>query len=127
MGLQLGKGLAFPFTTPPHYREGIEHLKQSIFLILATKKGERVMRPWFGSNLHDYVDAPINKKTLAQIRYAVWEALREEPRVKLRRVKIDSPQPHILLITVLFEIHKGVEEAVSIAFERDLRRWKLWE
>ena len=35
-----------------------EDIKQSIHIILATAKGERVMRPDFGCGIHDLVFAP---------------------------------------------------------------------
>ena len=55
----LGTGWRFPITTD----EGLkiqtssyeDNIKESIMIILGTRKGERVMRPDFGCGIHDMV------------------------------------------------------------------------
>ena len=56
----LGRGWAFPLRPDPRtggleYREGADKVKQSIYLILDTEPGERVMRPTFGCGLRRYL------------------------------------------------------------------------
>ncbi|MDE5105868.1 MAG: GPW/gp25 family protein [Trichodesmium sp. St17_bin3_1_1] len=71
-----------------------EAVRQSIFMILGTAKGERVMRPDFGCGIHDKVFAPNSSGTLGQIISDVRDALIEwEPRIDILDVDtIPDPQ-----------------------------------
>jgi uncharacterized protein len=70
---------------------GFEHFKQSIQDILATRKGSRVMRRDYGSNLPELVDAPANPTTVAQVIYEGAIALTLwEPRLALKRIVCES-------------------------------------
>jgi len=67
-----------PFA-PAYYEESI---RQSIWIILNTNKGERVMRPDFGCDLAELVFAPNNAETRGLAGSYVREALKEwEPRI----------------------------------------------
>jgi len=82
------------------------------------------MRPWFGSNLWQYLDAPINQRTLALMRAEVFDALLEEPRITTRRILISSEAPHHLVITLDLLVDKRIEVAVRISYDREQRRWE---
>ncbi len=93
----LGRGWSFPVRL--HEKEGTIRLseyeadvQESIWIILSTSKGERVMRPDFGCGIHDLVFEVINTTTLAEIETNVQEALAAfEPRIDVTRVKALSP------------------------------------
>jgi phage baseplate assembly protein W len=93
----LGKGWSFPLR--PSVQGGIQlteaarKIRESIWIILRTKLGERVYRPTFGSRLADLQFAPLNNNTLLLIRIYVQEALEAwEPRILLDEVLTD-PDP----------------------------------
>lgn len=68
---------------------GIDHLRQSIRDILATRIGTRVMRRDYGSRLPALVDNPMTPRLAMELYSATAEALaRWEPRFKLSRVRI---------------------------------------
>ena len=68
---------------------GLEHVSQSVRDILSTRKGTRVMKRDYGSNIFDYVDNPINQSTLGSIRAETVAALATwEPRLRCDEVKI---------------------------------------
>ena len=68
-------------------------VKESIRIILGTSKGERVMRPEFGCDIHDFVFATVNTTTLTMIATSVEEALIEwEPRIEVRNVDVTPEQ-----------------------------------
>jgi phage baseplate assembly protein W len=68
-------------------------LEQAIGIILSTPVGTRVMRPRFGSRLHELLFAPINVQTIAQARRYVEEALGMwEPRIQVTSVDV-LPDP----------------------------------
>lgn len=70
---------------------GIEHLKQSIRDILATRIGTRVMRRDYGSRVPELIDRPITPALAVELYAAVAEALDAwEPRLKLARVRVIS-------------------------------------
>lgn len=107
----LGIGWKFPLQVTPngkiaqsHYEQRVE---ESIYLILGTAKGERVMLPEFGCGIHDMVFAPNNSTTLSIVTHLVREALVEcEPRIDVIDVHVDaaSGQPTLLLIAVSYRI-----------------------
>lgn len=83
--------------------DGLDHLRQSIEVILTTPIGSRVMRRNFGSNLHRLVDAPNNGATRARLVAATATALMKwEPRLKVTRISISSnpAAPHQQFIDI---------------------------
>ena len=84
----LGTGWAFPiqvdgkgWISMSQYEQDI---KEAIWIILSTAKGERVMRPEFGCGIHDFVFTVINTSTITLIENSVEEALTVwEPRIEL--------------------------------------------
>ena len=72
-----------------------ESIKQSIWIILATAKGERVMRPDFGCGIYELVFAPNDAATHGMAEYHVDEALRLwEPRIEVLGVKATAAGAH---------------------------------
>jgi len=64
-------------------------IQQSIYIIINTAPGERVMHPDFGCLIHDLIFAPANYQTAATAERYVREALtRWEPRIDLTQVKV---------------------------------------
>src|ERR1041384_5516592 len=75
----LGVGWKFPLQVTPggtiaqsRYEQRIE---ESIYLILSTGKGERLMLPDFGCGIHDLVFAPDNVSTTTRVVQSVRQAL----------------------------------------------------
>ena len=61
----LGRGLKFPLQVDPRtgklaMADQEEDIREAIGIILRTGRGERVMRPDFGSNTMDYAFAPVS-------------------------------------------------------------------
>lgn len=82
-------------------------VRQSIWMILATAKGERVMRPDFGCGIHDKVFMPNNAGTIGQIVSDVRDALVVwEPRIDVLDVDTipDRTQPNTILIQIDYQI-----------------------
>ncbi len=107
----LGRGWRFPIKVDN--RGGIalskyeEKIRESIMIILSTAKGERVMRPDFGCDIHDFTFSIINTSTLTMIKSAVREALLLwEPRIEVLDVETTTEKINdgILLISVDYKI-----------------------
>lgn len=92
----LGRGFSFPVSADPvtgriKTVEYEEDIRQAIYLILMTRKGERVMRPEFGCGIHDFAFGSTDFGTLSQMEDSVREALiLWEPRIREIEVKILS-------------------------------------
>ena len=69
--------------------EGVEDINQSLFILLRTSLGERVMLPGYGCNMSDYVFENMNPTTLGFLRDMVFDAiLFHEPRIKLENLDV---------------------------------------
>jgi hypothetical protein len=107
----LGVGWKFPLQVTPaggvaraRYEQRIE---ESIYLILATARGERPMLPEFGCGVHELAFAPGNPTTVALVAHMVREALvTYEQRIDVLDVKVENPavQPNLLLIHVDYRV-----------------------
>jgi hypothetical protein len=91
----LGVGWKFPVNVDARgniqMSEYEQDIKEAIWIILATSKGERVMRPDFGSGIYDFVFASINTATIGLIETTVRDALTlYEPRIELLNVEVST-------------------------------------
>lgn len=86
---------------------GEENVRQSIWLILSTAKGERVGRPDFGCGIHDLIFASQSPGTTGAVIHAVEEALGKwEPRIDVESVNayLDEHDPNGLCIEIQYVI-----------------------
>ena len=107
----LGRGWRFPLNVTPAGKimmsEHDEDIKESIWIILSTSKGERVMRPDFGCGIYEFVFATINTTTIGLIEASVREALTLwEPRIELINVNVatDKAEEGMLLISIDYRV-----------------------
>jgi phage baseplate assembly protein W len=110
----LGAGWAFPVMKRPAaagkpdfaWAADEESVRQSIEIILSTSKGERAMRPDFGSRLHALLFTRNDGATRAAAEFEVREALREwEPRIELLDVQAEAgSRPEELLIHIAYRV-----------------------
>lgn len=116
----LGTGWTFPLRT--NVQGGInlssdhKDIKEAIWIILGTKRGERVYRPNFGSRLSELVFAPINTRTLFLIRLYVQEALEMwEPRIDLEEIEV-TPEPVIgkVDINIYYRLKEAYEPGMLV-------------
>lgn len=110
----LGRGWKFPIQVDPttgqimtsEYEEDIE---EAIKIILFTSKGERIMRPDFGSTVLEYVFNLTDDMTIGLLESEVEEAIRTwEPRVKdvKATASVNSRNPEQLYISVSYVVRK---------------------
>ena len=85
-----------------------ESVRQSIWIILGTSRGERVMRPDFGCGLNDLVFSLNNASTAGMVAYEVRHALELwERRMELLTVNVTSAgRGEILEIHIEYRIPK---------------------
>jgi phage baseplate assembly protein W len=106
----LGVGVGFPIEfdgagaiTTAKYEESV---RQSVWIILGTSKGERVMRPDFGCGIYDLVFEVNSSSTSGKIAQAVREALLvQEPRIDVRNVQVTAQDNgQTLLIQIEYQV-----------------------
>jgi hypothetical protein len=106
----LGVGLDFPVnvdsTGELNIAEYEESVRQSIWIILGTAKGTRVMRPEFGCDIYELVFAVNSSSTAGKLSYAVQQALLHfEPRIDVLDVRVDSAgTDNTLLLNIEYEV-----------------------
>lgn len=70
-----------------------EDIREAIWIILSTAKGERAMRPDFGCGIHEMVFDPINAGTVNRVESTVREALVSyEPRIEVVNVTVSDKE-----------------------------------
>ena len=110
----LGVGWKFPIQVTPDgaiaraaYEDRVE---ESVYLILSTALGERLMLPDFGSSIHELVFAPNNEATISSVTQRVRSALvNHEPRIEVHDVNVETaPEtPNLLLIRINYRIRSS--------------------
>jgi Bacteriophage baseplate protein W len=118
----LGTGWAFPVSIDAHGRIALARqerdIEEAIRIILLTPKGQRVMRPEFGCQVHDLIFAPNDATTAGLAAYYVEDALGVwEPRIRVEEVSArpDPDQAERLLIDIRYEI-KATHDSRSLVF-----------
>jgi phage baseplate assembly protein W len=118
----LGSGWAFPVALDTRGRFALAHrerdITEAIQMILLTPKGQRVMRPEFGCQIHDLIFAPNDATTAGLAAYYVEQALGMwEPRISVKEVNArpDPGNSGRLLIDIRYEI-KATHDSRSLVF-----------
>jgi phage baseplate assembly protein W len=106
----LGVGWQFPVALDQGRIAMAEHeesIRESIWIILATARGERKMRPDFGCGIHDLVFAVTSGETEGRVASEVRQALiLWEPRIDVLGVSArnDEAEPTRLLIQIEYRV-----------------------
>jgi len=119
----LGRGWSFPPRFSPT-EEGLElsederDIAESIFILLSTQPGERVMNPKYGCDLHSQVFAGMNTSTRVRIEDLISTAiLYHEPRVNVVAIDVevvDELNGH-LNINITYDI-KGTNSRKNMVY-----------
>ena len=110
----LGRGWSFPprFAAAANEVEmvaGERDIRESLFILLSTAQGERVMVPTYGCDLHRYVFAELTTGMMTEIRDTVMTAiLRWEPRIDVIAVSVtaDADEPALVRIGIDYRVRR---------------------
>ncbi|MBS0168386.1 MAG: GPW/gp25 family protein [Nitrospira sp.] len=107
----LGTGFKFPLQVTPRGKLALSRtesrIEESIYFILGTRLGERLMQPEFGCGIHDLLFAPNNPTTHALAVEHVRRALvTHEPRIDVLNVAPETTdaEPSLLLIRIEYRV-----------------------
>ncbi|CAB1062427.1 T6SS lysozyme-like component TssE [Olavius sp. associated proteobacterium Delta 1] len=114
----LGRGWKFPVgmdhsTHRVAMSEYEQDVREAIWIILSTAKGERVMRPDFGCGIHELVFAAMNTATIGLVESSVREALVTwEPRVEILDLDVSTQQAHEgkLMVSIDYRVRETNNE-----------------
>jgi len=97
--------------------EGRASVRQAILMLLATRPGERVMRPRYGCNLNRLVFSPNDETTAGLAIHYVRQALeRWEPRIDI--IHLDAVRSKDDRKTGILEIHLQYRVRATLQTER---------
>lgn len=97
--------------------EGLRDIDQAIRIILTTPKGSDAHRPEFGSNIHLYIDWPVNRVTPHLVREAVDSIRQWEPRVSVVQVQVAIDGSQVTL-RVQWRVADGVTQLTEVSYAR---------
>jgi phage baseplate assembly protein W len=110
----LGKGWKFPVEVDRAggvaTAEDEAAIRQSIHVIIGTAPGERVMRPYFGCQIHELLYAPNNMSTASLAAHFAKEALTKwEPRIAEVEVQAspNDDEPNRLDLSVSYRVRSS--------------------
>ena len=122
MSSLVGRGWAFPPRLNDRNRvttvSDDADIRRSMYIIINTVPGERVMRPDFGCKIHSLIFWPANDHTASTAERYVKEALgRWEPRAIIKDIRVTPGAADLgeLLIEIAYEI-KGQYDPHSLVF-----------
>jgi phage baseplate assembly protein W len=118
----LGRGFGFPFAVTPDGRlagaADVRRIDESIWIILGTRLGERLMRPDFGCAIHGLLFEQNTPGTRARAVDAVRRALvAHEPRIDVQviRCDVDPAQPSLLLVRIDYRV-RGTNTVSNLVY-----------
>lgn len=108
----LGTGWSFPPTFAPAGRDvrmvsDVEDIEQSLAILLATRRGERVMQDDYGCALSEFLFAEVSQGLVGRLRSFVGDAiLRDEPRIIMNGVDVSASDAEsgLLLISIDYTV-----------------------
>ena len=108
----LGTGWSFPpsFASAGgdvHTVSAAEDIEQSLAILLATRRGERVMQDDFGCELSEFLFGEISQGLIGRVRSLIADAiLHHEPRIRLNGIEVSESgsEEGLLLISIDYTI-----------------------
>lgn len=101
--------------TPGEVVQGLRDIDQAIRIILTTPRGSDPHRPEFGSDLHRYIDWPVNRVTPHLVREAVTALRLWEPRMDVVQVETVIDGSHVTL-RVKWQVAGGVVQQTEVPY-----------
>lgn len=118
----LGTGVKFPPQIDPGTGRfalsgGAQSVKESVYLILMTNRGERWLAPAFGSRLMSYTFMDTSLTMLSILSDEIRELiLSQEPRISDAQVDIDSESKEGCLIVMISYVLAGTNTRDNMVF-----------
>jgi len=117
------RGTNIGFTTynkksPPFTLEGFELAKQDLLNAFLTKRGERVMRPTFGTIIFDLLFEPFDEDLEAAVAEDARRIISEDPRVELVTLQVRELEHTLRLDIQLRYVPLDIVEVLAVEYDR---------
>lgn len=103
---------------PPFTLENLELAKQDLMNVFHTRKGERVMRPDFGTIIFDLLFEPFDEETRAQVVDDAVEVISGDPRFTMVSIDVRELEHTLRLDIVLNYVPLDVVDSLQIEYDR---------
>lgn len=99
--------LMVPFNDNISSNYDVNAIRGSIANILNWKKGQRILNPKFGNDLHSFLYEQLTSATISNIKKSVQSLLSYEPRINVINIDVvPKTEQHELIINVKYVIIK---------------------
>jgi phage baseplate assembly protein W len=103
---------------PPYTLENLELAKQDLMYAFHTRRGERVMRPDFGTIIFDLLFEPFDEETQAAVVDDAVELISEDPRFTMISIDVRELEHTLRLDIVLNYVPLDVVDSLQIEYDR---------
>jgi len=103
---------------PPFTLENLELAKQDLMNVFHTHRGERVMRPDFGTIIFDLLFEPFDEETKAQVVDDAVEIISGDPRFTMVSIDVRELEHTLRLDIVLNYVPLDVVDVLQIEYDR---------
>jgi phage baseplate assembly protein W len=103
---------------PPFTLENLELAKQDLMNVFHTQRGERVMRPDFGTIIFDLLFEPFDEETRAQVVDDAVEIISGDPRFTMVSIDVRELEHTLRLDIVLNYVPLDVVASLAIEYDR---------
>lgn len=93
-------------------------IKRDLLNEFYTRRGERRMRPTFGSRIWELLMNPLDARTVAAVREDIEQIVSRDPRVKLLDVSINILEQTIRADVTLEYVKLGDADVLIIEYQR---------
>lgn len=105
---------------PPYTLTDLDLVKQDLLNHFLTRKGERVMRPNFGSIIHDVLMEPFDNLTKQDIEDECVNIVGNDPRVDLISTKVQNTD-HFLKVELYLQYKVDQsKDVLEVRLDRDI-------
>ncbi len=104
--------------TPPFTLEGIDLAKQDLLYAFQTRRGERVMRPNFGTIIFDLLFEPFDDTTKEAIYEDAVRIINEDPRFTAIDVQARELEQTVRLDITLQYVPLDITDTLAIEYDR---------
>ncbi len=118
----LGRGISFPIRVEENTGRVVvsgeeENIKESIRIILNTRKGERVRNPEFGCGIYDYAFGTMDYMTLSAMKREVEQSLVYwEPRIENIYVKLEPDESNGIINISISYVVRSTNNPFNMVF-----------
>jgi len=105
--------------SPTYTLTDVELVKQDLLNVFLTIRGERVMRPEYGSTIHELLYNPLDEYSRQVITDDVERIISADPRVKLNDTRITEYNHGILVELILTFLPSQNRDLLAVRFEKN--------